>query len=151
MNTKIFSLYSNVIYMKYKSLKYTRLSIKIIKRSIHDYTGTLINWFICKNWVHFTQEYIVLSLASGSVEDFVNVILLICYYLLLEKGIVHHLNNLKSPLPQDILCQSLVNLKHSTSLREIYILLTSNDLSLRKILFLNVIVLYMLVVFYKKT
>ena len=139
--------------------------IKIIKRSINDYTIILINrekkslsflrieWSLfVKNWVHFTQEYIVSSLARilgqwFDVEDFVNVIFTSCW----KRTLSIIWTTLNPHLPQDILCQSLVNLKHSTSLREIYILFTSNSLSLRTILFLNVILLYMLVVFYKKT
>ena len=94
---RFFSLYSKVINIKYKSQKYTRLRIKIIKSSIHDYTITLINrekkiiiflrieWSLfVKNWVHFTQEYIVSSLARilgqwFDVEDFVNVIFTSCW------------------------------------------------------------------------
>ena len=44
---------------------------------------------------------------SGSGEDFnfVNVLLLFCNYLPLEKGGALHLNKLKSPSPNDALCQ----------------------------------------------
>ena len=164
MNTKVFSLYSKVINIKYKSQKYTRLRMKIIKRSIHDYTVTLINRekiiIFFENWMVLICKKLsplhtrIHCFKFGSNLGPVVRCRRFCkcnFYLLLEKDIVHHLNNLKSPLPQDILCQSLVNLKHSTSLREIYILFTSNSLSLRTILFLNVNMLYMLVVFYKKT
>ena len=53
---------------------------------------------------------------SGSWEkislNFVNVFLLFCYYLPLEKDAVLYLNKLESPSPKDALCQVWLMLAH---------------------------------------
>ena len=83
-------LYHNVDQEKKKPIIYF---MRIEWFFIFFISSSLFGW----NWLSGSWEKISLN--------FVNVFLLFCYYLPLEKDAVLYLNKLESPSPKDALCQ----------------------------------------------